>query len=104
MAVDGSIRIKVEDKPAEVCLWQVTNSKARDFRLEAIGPAYKKSRLEPGEGESKSSGCPSPTRGRLRSSSRQVFDVGRAAHQVHDPGENRARLVAPQDRGGLEAE
>ena len=30
-------------------LWQATNPKARDFRLEAIGPAYKKSRLEPGE-------------------------------------------------------
>jgi PhoPQ-activated pathogenicity-related protein len=50
MAADGSIRVKTEDKPSEVNLWQATNPKARDFRLEAIGAAYKKSRLEPGEG------------------------------------------------------
>jgi PhoPQ-activated pathogenicity-related protein len=50
MAADGSIRVKVEDKPTEVNLWQATNPKARDFRLEAIGAAYKKSHLEPGEG------------------------------------------------------
>jgi PhoPQ-activated pathogenicity-related protein len=48
---DGSIRVKVEDKPTEVNVWQATNPKARDFRLMEIGPAYKKSRLEPsGEG------------------------------------------------------
>ncbi len=50
MAADGSIRVKTEDKPTEVNLWQATNPKARDFRLEAIGPAYKKSRLDPGDG------------------------------------------------------
>jgi len=47
MAADGSIRVKTEDKPREVTLWQATNPKARDFRLEAIGAAYKKSALEP---------------------------------------------------------
>ena len=49
MAKDGSIRVKTEDTPIEVNLWQATNPKARDFRLEAIGPAYKKSRLDPTE-------------------------------------------------------
>ncbi len=44
---DGSIRVKVEDKPTEVNLWQATNPKARDFRLVTIGRTYKKSRLEP---------------------------------------------------------
>src|SRR5437764_6944585 len=43
-AADGSIRVKTEDKPREVNLWQATNPKARDFRLEAVGPIYKKSR------------------------------------------------------------
>jgi PhoPQ-activated pathogenicity-related protein len=43
---DGSIRVKAEDKPRDVTLWQATNPKARDFRLEVIGPAYKASRLE----------------------------------------------------------
>lgn len=49
MVKDGSIRVKVEDKPTEVNLWQATNPKARDFRLEALGPAYKKSALKSGE-------------------------------------------------------
>jgi PhoPQ-activated pathogenicity-related protein len=47
MVADGSIRVKAEDKPSEVNVWQATNPKARDFRLEAIGPVYKKSRLDP---------------------------------------------------------
>lgn len=46
MAADGSIRVKAETKPTEVNLWQATNPKARDFRLVAIGPAYKKSKLD----------------------------------------------------------
>src|SRR5262249_2674282 len=47
---DGSIRVQTKDKPLEVNLWQATNPKARDFRLESIGPAYKKSALT-GEGD-----------------------------------------------------
>lgn len=47
MAADGSIRVKVEDKPTKVTLWQATNPKARDFRLETIGAAYKDSPLTP---------------------------------------------------------
>jgi len=50
MVADGSIRVKTESKPREVNLWQATNPKARDFRLVEIGPAYKKSSLEPVEG------------------------------------------------------
>src|SRR4029079_7994867 len=48
MAKDGSIRVKTEDKPTEVNLWQATNPQARDFRREPIGAPYKKSKLEPG--------------------------------------------------------
>src|SRR5262249_22987460 len=48
---DGSIRVNTGTKPLEVNLWQATNPKARDFRLESIGPAYQKSVLESrGEG------------------------------------------------------
>ncbi len=43
---DGSIRVNARDRPTEVKLWQATNPKARDFRLEAIGPAYKSSPLD----------------------------------------------------------
>jgi PhoPQ-activated pathogenicity-related protein len=37
---DGSIRVDVTDQPTSVNLWQATNPKARDFRLDVIGPAY----------------------------------------------------------------
>jgi PhoPQ-activated pathogenicity-related protein len=46
---DGCIRVTTLDQPLEVSLWQATNPKARDFRLESIGAAYKKSAL-PSEG------------------------------------------------------
>jgi PhoPQ-activated pathogenicity-related protein len=49
MGKDGSIRVKTEDKPRAVTLWQATNPKARDFRLEAIGKAYTSSTLDPVE-------------------------------------------------------
>jgi PhoPQ-activated pathogenicity-related protein len=45
MEADGSIRVQTKDKPVEVNVWQATNPKARDFRLESIGRAYKKSSL-----------------------------------------------------------
>ena len=36
----GSITVRVVDAPAQVMLWQATNPKARDFRLETLGPAW----------------------------------------------------------------
>jgi PhoPQ-activated pathogenicity-related protein len=48
---DGSIRVRTLDKPKEVVLWQATNAKARDFRVEKIGRAYTRSVLrDHGEG------------------------------------------------------
>ena len=43
---DGSIRVRTADRPVEVKLWQATNPKARDFRFEAIGAAWKSQPLE----------------------------------------------------------
>lgn len=43
---DGSLRVTVKDKPKEVNLWQATNAKARDFRLDIIGKAYTSSPLK----------------------------------------------------------
>ena len=37
-----------KDTPLEVKLWQATNPKARDFRLEAVGPIYKSTVLTGG--------------------------------------------------------
>ncbi len=44
---DGSLVVKVTDKPVEVKLWQATNPKARDFRLDVIGKAYQATELKP---------------------------------------------------------
>jgi PhoPQ-activated pathogenicity-related protein len=76
MAADGSIRVKTEDKPREVSLWQATNPKARDFRLEAIGQAYKKSRLDPGEGGVYVAKVPKPDAGWTAFFVELVFDGG----------------------------
>ena len=43
---DGSIHMKAGTQPTEVRLWQATNPKARDFRLDTIGKAYTSSVLE----------------------------------------------------------
>jgi PhoPQ-activated pathogenicity-related protein len=42
---DGSIEVNTITAPKEVKLWQATNPKARDFRLQIIGPAWKSSDL-----------------------------------------------------------
>jgi PhoPQ-activated pathogenicity-related protein len=47
---DGSLVVKVTDKPREVNLWQATNPKARDFRVDTIGNAYTSTRLEEQKG------------------------------------------------------
>ena len=45
---DGSLRVtKIEGQPAQVNLWQATNSSARDFRVDTIGKAYTSSPLAP---------------------------------------------------------
>jgi PhoPQ-activated pathogenicity-related protein len=46
MQPDGSIRVQTEDRPLQVNLWQATNPKARDFRLESLGAAYRQSPLD----------------------------------------------------------
>ena len=60
---DGSIVVKTETRPIAAALWQAINPNARDFRLEAIGPAYRRSTLEEnGEGVFAVS-APEPARG-----------------------------------------
>ncbi len=76
MAKDGSIRVKTEDKPKEVNLWQATNPKARDFRLVTIGAAYKKSNLEPGEGGVYVAKVPKPEAGWTAFFVEVVYDSG----------------------------
>jgi PhoPQ-activated pathogenicity-related protein len=44
---DGSIKVIATQLPADVRLWQATNPRARNFRLDAIGPAYRSTPLTP---------------------------------------------------------
>ena len=44
---DGVLRVVPKEKPAEANLWQATNPKARDFRVDTIGKAYTKSPIKP---------------------------------------------------------
>lgn len=44
---DGTLVVTPKDRPREARLWQATNPKARDFRLDVIGPAYASTVLQP---------------------------------------------------------
>ncbi len=49
---DGTIQVKSKTTPSAVLLWQATNPKARDFRLDTIGPAWTSGPVPPtGKGE-----------------------------------------------------
>jgi len=43
---DSSIRVETKDAPQVVKLWQVTNPKARDFRLEVVGETWAATELQ----------------------------------------------------------
>ncbi len=44
---DGSIRVTTKNTPSAVKLWQGTNPKHRDFRMEAVGPIFRSTDLQP---------------------------------------------------------
>ena len=44
---DGALQVRTKQKPLEVNLWQATNPKARDFRLDVIGKAFTRTALKP---------------------------------------------------------
>jgi PhoPQ-activated pathogenicity-related protein len=44
---DGSIKVVSKQIPSDIRLWQATNSAARNFRLDVVGPAYKSTPLTP---------------------------------------------------------
>ena len=55
--------IEVKTPPLAAVLWQATNPETRDFRLEAIGPAYRSSTLEPDGDGTYRARVPEPVRG-----------------------------------------
>ncbi len=44
---DGSIKVVTKQLPSSVQLWQAVNPKARNFRLDTIGPVYTNTPLQP---------------------------------------------------------
>ena len=54
--------MKAETQPSAAVLWQAANPVARDFRLEAIGPAYRHSALD-GHGGIYIAKSPKPAQG-----------------------------------------
>ncbi|MEZ5584682.1 MAG: PhoPQ-activated protein PqaA family protein [Candidatus Competibacteraceae bacterium] len=60
---DGSIRVQTITRPDTVRLWQATNPNGRDFRLEAIGPAWTSSQLQDIGGGVYVGFVPSPAQG-----------------------------------------
>lgn len=47
---EGRLRVIAKARPTEARLWQATNEKARDFRLETVGEAWQSLPLEPVKG------------------------------------------------------
>lgn len=47
-AKDGTVKVFTSQKPRQVRLWQAHNPRARDFRMEVIGPAWWPTTLEAG--------------------------------------------------------
>ena len=65
-----------DSKPREVSLWQATNPKARDFRLESIKAAYKKSPLQPQADGSYLAYVDKPAQGWTAFFAELIFDSG----------------------------
>ena len=42
----NTIRVETQDGPAKVLLWQATNTKTRDFRMDTIGRAYQSTDMQ----------------------------------------------------------
>jgi PhoPQ-activated pathogenicity-related protein len=47
LRADGALVVKPQGQPTEVRLWQATNPKARDFRVDTIGKAFTPTVLSP---------------------------------------------------------
>ena len=43
----GAVRVTTHSKPSDVRIWQATNEKARDFRIESLGAVWSDTELKP---------------------------------------------------------
>ncbi len=73
---DGTLVVKVVDKPKEVNLWQATNPKARDFRVDTIGNAYLRTQLTEQKGSVYVGRVDKPASGFTAFFVELVYDIG----------------------------
>jgi PhoPQ-activated pathogenicity-related protein len=73
---DGSIRVQTFSQPDKVYLWQATNPNARDFRLETIGEAWTKTKLDDIGGGVYIGWAPEPATGFTAYTVEVVFEEG----------------------------
>jgi len=73
---DDSIEVNTITTPKEVKLWQATNPKARDFRLQTIGPVWKSSDLAAAGPSKYIAKVPKPEEGWTAFFAELTFDSG----------------------------
>jgi PhoPQ-activated pathogenicity-related protein len=73
---DGTLVVHPRDKPMAANLWQATNPKARDFRVDVIGRAYVSSPLRAQPDGSYVARVPKPAEGYTAFFVELVYDVG----------------------------
>jgi PhoPQ-activated pathogenicity-related protein len=78
---DGTLVVKTKDKPVAVTMWAATNPKARDFRLDEIGKAYKPTPLTPQKDGSYVASMPKPPTGYTAFFVELAYDIG-AKHPI----------------------
>jgi PhoPQ-activated pathogenicity-related protein len=74
----GTLTVTTITKPTQVQLWQATNPKARDFRLETLGPAWTSSPVEGKDGVFTAT-VSAPAEGWTAYMMELIFDIGAAA-------------------------
>jgi PhoPQ-activated pathogenicity-related protein len=73
---NGDLAVTTEDTPREVNLWQATNPKARDFRLDVIGKAWHSTPLSPDKAGHYYAHVPAPSSGYTAFFVELVYDSG----------------------------
>jgi PhoPQ-activated pathogenicity-related protein len=73
---DGTLVVETVDQPREVLLWQATNPKARDFRVDTIGKAYTSTVLKPTAKGRYEARVPNPAEGFTAFFIELVYDSG----------------------------
>jgi PhoPQ-activated pathogenicity-related protein len=73
---DGAIVVRSKVRPREVYLWQGSNPKARDFRVDTIGKAFTPTRLKPQKDGSYVGNVPRPKNGYTAYFVEVLYDSG----------------------------